>query len=89
MTEEMDFDIDEYVPDEFLEKLGFTRETFKESNTKALLEAMILGAEDTIQEETQRLMKEHSLSYGEARTMAIERVRESIRDGSFFYKKGE
>ena len=89
MTEERDFDIDEYVPDEFLEKLGFTRGTFKESNVKALIEAMVLGMEDVIQEETLRLMKAYSLSYGEARSIAIERVRESIRDGSFFYKKGE
>ena len=88
-TANMDFDIDEYVPDEFLEKLGFTRETFKESNVKALLESMVLGMEDVIQEETLRLMREYGLSYGEARTVAIERVRESIRDGSFFYKKGE
>ena len=78
-TEKEDFDIDKYVPDEFLEKIGHTRETFKDSEIKNLLESMVLGMEDTIKGETQRLMKEHSLSYGEARIIATERVINSLK----------
>ena len=73
--------IDEYIEDKRLEKLGYTRETFKGSNTEALLESMLFSTEKTIQEETQRLMKEHSLSYGEARIMATDVVLKSIENG--------
>ena len=73
--------IDEYIDDEKLEKLGYTRETFKGSNTEALLESMLFATEKTIQEETKRLMKEHSLSYGEARIIATDVVLKSIENG--------
>ena len=73
--------IDEYIDDKKLEKLGYTRETFKGSNTEALLESMLFATEKTIQEETKRLMKEHSLSYGEARITATNVVLNSIENG--------
>ena len=73
--------IDEYIDDKKLEKLGYTRETFKGSNTEALLESMLFATEKTIQEETKRLMKEHSLSYGEARIIATDVVLKSIENG--------
>ena len=73
--------IDEYIDDKTLEKLGHTRETFKGSNLEALLESMLFSTEKTIQEETKRLMKEHSLSYGEARITATNVVLKSIENG--------
>ena len=73
--------IDEYIDDEKLEKLGYTRENFKGSNAEALLESMLFATEKTIQEETKRLMKEHSLSYGEARITATNVVLKSIENG--------
>lgn len=79
MTERID--ITEYVSDEKLKVFGHTKETFKGSNLEALLEAMLYSTEKTIQEETQRLMKEHSLSYGEARMIASDRVLEAIKNG--------
>jgi len=73
--------IDEYIDDKKLEKLGYTRETFKGSNAEALLESMLFATEKTIQEETKRLMKEHSLSYGEARIIATSNVLNAIEKG--------
>lgn len=73
--------IDEYIDDEKLEKLGFTREIFKGSHTEALLESMLFATEKTIQEETKRLMKEHSLSYGEARIIATDMALKAIKYG--------
>ena len=73
--------IDEYIDDKKLEKLGYTRETFKGSNTEALLESMLFATEKTIQEETKRLMKENSLSYGETRIIATSNVLNSIEKG--------
>ena len=81
MTEKEEFDINEYITDEQIKKFGHTRETFQESNLKLLLESMLYGAEKTIQEETQRLMKEHSLTYGEARSIATKQVIKSISKG--------
>ena len=78
---EPEINIEEQITEERLEKIGYTKETFKGSNTEALLKAMLLATEKTIQDETQRLMKEHSLSYGEARIIAIDRVLESIKNG--------
>lgn len=68
----------DFIDDEKLEKLGYTRETFKGSNTEALLQSMIFATEKTIQEETQRLMKENSLTYGEARIIATSNVINAI-----------
>ena len=84
MTEKEDLDkmninLEEYMSEEKLEKLGYTKETFKGSNLEALLESMIFGSEKTIQNETQRLMKEYSLSYGEARVIATGRVLNSLK----------
>ena len=73
--------MNDFIEDEQLKKLGYTRETFKGSNTEALLESMLFATEKTIQEETKRLMKEHSLSYGEARIMATDMVLKSIKYG--------
>lgn len=79
MTERID--ISRYISDEKLKAIGYTKKTFKGSNLEALLEAMLYSTKKTIQEETQRLMKEHSLSYGEARIIAIDRVLKSIKYG--------
>lgn len=79
-----EFDIMDHISEERFEKLkelGYTKETFKNSNLKALLEAMMLSFEKTIQDETLRLMKEHNLSYGEARTIAYDIVRKSVKEG--------
>lgn len=76
MTEK--FDINSYISDEKLKEIGHTRETFQDSNLKILLESMLMGTEQTIQDETKKLMKEHSLSYGEARNIAIKRTRDSV-----------
>lgn len=73
--------IDEYIDDKKLEELGYTRETFKGSNAEALLESMLFATEKTIQEETIRLMKEHSLSYGRARIIATNNVLNAIEKG--------
>ena len=73
--------IDEYIDDKKLEKLGYTRETFKGSNLEALLESMLFSTEKTIQKETKRLMKEHSLSYGEARIIATDMVLKAVENG--------
>ena len=73
--------MDEHIMNKHLEKLGYTRETFKGSNLEALLESMLFASEKTIQEETKRLMKEHSLSYGEARIIATDLVLKSIKYG--------
>lgn len=73
--------IDEYIDDKNLEKLGYTRETFKGSNLEALLESMLFETEKTIQEETKRLMKEYSLSYGEARIIATDMAIKAIKYG--------
>ena len=69
------------LTDNELAKLGYTKETFKGSNTEALLESMLFATEKTIQEETKRLMKEHSLSYGEARIIATSNVLNAIENG--------
>lgn len=75
-------DIMDYISDEKLKELGYTdKESFQESNTKLLLEAMLMSTEKTIKDETKRLMKEHSLSYGEARGIATEQVLKSIKCG--------
>ena len=73
--------IDEYIDNKKLEKLGYTRETFKGSHLEALLESMLFATEKTIQEETKRLMKEHSLSYGEARIIATDMVLKAVENG--------
>lgn len=80
MTEKQ-IDLMEKITDEQLEKLGYTKETFKGSNTEALLESMLFATEKTIQEETKRLMKENSLTYGEARIIATSNVLNSIEKG--------
>lgn len=80
MTEKQ-IDLMENITDEQLEKLGYTKETFKGSNTEALLESMLFATEKTIQEETKRLMKENSLTYGEARIIATSNVLNSIEKG--------
>lgn len=67
--------------DEQLEKIGYTRETFKGSNTEALLKAMILSFEDTVREETKRLMKTYSLTYAEARNIAFKNVYDAVEIG--------
>ena len=69
------------ITDKELAKLGYTKETFKGSNTEALLESMLFATEKTIQEETQRLMKENSLTYGEARIIATSNVLNAIEKG--------
>lgn len=76
-----EINVTELISDEQLEKLGFTREAFEESNVKILLESMLFGFEETLKEETQKLMKEHSLSYGEARSIAFNRVFGAVANG--------
>ena len=80
MTELGDY-ISEKITDKQIAKFGMTREQFEQSEVKNLLEAMLYSTEKTIQEETQRLMKEHSLSYGEARSIASRRVLNAVHDG--------
>ena len=75
----MNINLEEYMSEEKLEKLGYTKETFKGSNLEAFIKAMMFGLEKTIQDETQKLMKEHSLSYGEARIIATERALNSFK----------
>ena len=77
----MVININDYLTEEQLKKFGHTKETFKGSNLEAFIEAMVFGTEKTIQQETHRLMKEHSLSYGEARGIAIKRVISSFKKG--------
>lgn len=69
----------DYISDEQLEKLGFTRETFKGSRTELFLQCLLEGTEQTINEDTQRLMKEHNLSFAEARSLAIDRTLNSVK----------
>ena len=80
MTELGDY-VSEKITDEQIAKFGMTREQFEQSEVKNLLEAMLYSTEKTIQEETQRLMKECSLSYGEARSIASRRVLNAVHDG--------
>lgn len=79
--ENMEINISEIVTDKQIAKFGMTREQFEKSEVKNLLEAMLYSTEKNIQEETQRLMKECSLSYGEARGIATKKVREAIIEG--------
>lgn len=72
-------DLTEYIPDDELEKIGFTKETFKGSRVEALLEVTRYGIEKIIQEETQRLMREHNLSYGEARSIVTDAVLNTLK----------
>ena len=74
----MEINIGEMVPDTYLEKLGMTREQFKNSNVCFLLEAMLLTSIETVQDITIKLMKENGLSYGEAQTLAIDMTRQTI-----------
>ena len=74
-------DIMDHITDEQLEKLGYTRESFKDSNVKLLLEAMLLSFEDTVQEETKKLMKTNSLTYAEARNIAFKNVFNAVAIG--------
>lgn len=67
-------DANEYVTDEILEKLGYTHETFQDSMFKLFLESLINSSEEIIHEETEKLMREYSLSYGEARGIAVKKV---------------
>ena len=69
------------VTDEKLEQLGYTKETFKNSELRLLIQSMLLSMEKAIQDETVRLMKENSLSYGEARILATNIVRKSFEIG--------
>lgn len=71
-------DISYMVSDDDLEKFGFTKKTFKGSNLELLFESMIFAFEKTVDEETKRLMKEYSLSFGEARNIAFNIVKKSI-----------
>ena len=73
--------IDEYITDEKLKQLGYTKETFKNSELRLLFQSMMLSMEKAIQDETARLMKENSLSYGEARILATKIVRNSFEIG--------
>ena len=75
----MTINIMDHITDEKLEKLGYTKETFKGSNLEAFMEAMFLGIEKTIEEETKNLMREHSLTYAEARIIAVERTLNSFK----------
>lgn len=68
----------DFIDDEQLEKIGYTKETFKGSKMESLLKSMISSTEEMIQEETQKLMKGNSLSYGEARIIAISNILNSI-----------
>jgi hypothetical protein len=78
---ETQFNAIDCLSDEQLKKIGYTKETFKGSNLEAFIEAMLFGIEKAIKDETQKLMKEHSLSYGEAREIATERVLTSFKRG--------
>ena len=73
--------IDEYITDEKLKQLGYTKETFKNSKLRLFLRSMMLTMEEAILDETARLMKENSLSYGEARILANKIVRKSFEIG--------
>ena len=79
MTEDKEIKVIDYLSDEQLEKIGFTRETFKGSKTELFLQCLLEVTEQTINEDTQRLMKEHNLSFGEARSFAIDRTLNSLK----------
>lgn len=76
-----EINVAELISDKQLEQLGYTRETFKGSNTEALLEAMLLSFEDTVQEETKKLMKTNSLTYVEARNISFKNVFNAVAIG--------
>lgn len=61
-----------------LKSMGYTKETFKGSRMELILKSMISSTEEVIQEETQKLMKGNSLSYGEARMIATSNILNSI-----------
>ena len=65
--------------EKMLKEIGMTKEQFKDSNLKFLLQAMIGSTEEAIQDGTKELMKEHSLSYGEARIIATEKVLSEVK----------
>lgn len=71
-------DITSIISNDNLEKIGFNKETFKGSDLELLFESMFFAFEKTVGEETQRLMKEYSLSLGEARNIAFNMVKKSI-----------
>ena len=73
----------------FLKKLGYTNESFQDSNLKIFIESMIYGAEKTIHEETLKLMKENNLTYGEAKNIVTPKILEAIRGGLKKDLKGE
>lgn len=79
-------DVNEYISDDKLKEIGYTRERFQDSNLKMFWESMLVGIELTVQDETRRLMKEYSLSYGEARNIAYEITRNSL---VAFLKQGD
>ena len=79
MTDDKTINVIDYLSDEQLEKIGYTRETFKGSKTELFLQCLLEGTEQTINEDTQRLMKEYNLSFGEARSIAIDRTLNSLK----------
>ena len=79
MTEE--FNVNEYIIDKHIKKLGMTREQFENSEVKNLLEAMMHAYVKTVHETALKLMKEKSLSYGEATFIAHKMVHKSVEWG--------
>ena len=73
-------DIAEEITDEQLEGIGMTREHFRDSPARHLLDAMLMAFDKTVQETTLKLMKEKSLSYGEAYSLAVEMTRKSAEE---------
>lgn len=71
----------DFIDDEQLEKMGYTKENFKGSRMELLLKSVISSTEEIIQEETLKLMKGNGLTYGEARMIAISNILNSITKG--------
>ena len=63
--------ITELISDEYLEKLGMTRDEFRGSRVELLLQAMLDSSIEFIHEESLALMQQYSLTYAEAQSIVI------------------
>ena len=74
-------DVTKHDSFKYLEELGYTKETFKGTELELFIKAMIKGIDKFVQEETKRLMKEHSLSYGEALGIVLCAIKKQMMVG--------
>ena len=73
-------DIMERVTDEQIADFGMTKEEFENSRARFLMEAMLMSTHDAVEETTLRLMREKSLSYAEAKAIAVEMTRRTAEE---------